>query len=61
MKAETLIIETPRKSVTIPLGRPMDLYELREHCRKLVRGVAPQAITLSGKLARATYVGTKIR
>ena|GEM_PF-5434566 len=61
MTAETLIIETPRKRVTIRLARPMDLFELRTHCQKLVRGVPPQVITLSGRLARATYAETKIR
>jgi len=60
MAAETLIIETPRKRVTIRLARPMDIHEIRDHCRKLVHGFAPQTISLSGPLAIATYLGTKI-
>jgi len=58
-RAETLLIETPRKRVRIRLARQMDIHEVRDHCKCLIRGIAPQSITLSAPLAIATYAGAK--
>lgn len=57
--ASVLIIETLRSRFTLHLLRAYTIWEIREYCRELFDGNAPQTITLSGNTARATYAGTK--
>jgi hypothetical protein len=53
--ARVLLLEAPDGTVRINFGTPRDLFEVRDLCRLLVRGVAPRTIRLVGTIAFASY------
>ena len=59
MTATTLIIETARKRATVKLPERMGVWGVREYCRQLMRGIAPETISLSGDSAIASYAKVK--
>lgn len=59
--ATKVIIETPTTIQTVEFNRPLDIFEVREECRRVMQGSfrygsTPSIITMSGGVARACYL-----